>query len=98
MYVCKQTFHVSRVLISQKAKGVIMRNLRYIIFYVKTKILTDFHICISAPLSRSAESTKYLQNAVSNILAHILKSNCLTSDVPSKLKIRQPVKVLKKIP
>ena len=50
MYVCKQTFQISRVRISQKAKGVIMRNLRNVVFYVKTKILTDFHICISLPL------------------------------------------------
>ena len=28
MYVCKQTFHASRVRISQKVKGVTMRNLR----------------------------------------------------------------------
>ena len=28
-----------------------MRNLRHIIFYEKTKILVDFHICISVPLN-----------------------------------------------
>ena len=50
MYFCKQTFHVFRVCISQKSKGVIVRNLRHIISYIKTKILTDFHICISVPL------------------------------------------------
>ena len=49
MYVCKQTFYISQVRISQKAKGVIMWNLRHIIFYVKVKVLTDFHICISVP-------------------------------------------------
>ena len=36
--------------ISQKVKGVIMRNLRGTIFYMKTNVLQDFHICISVPL------------------------------------------------
>ena len=39
--------------ISQKRKGVIMRNFRQIIFYAKTKILTYFHICSSLPLTLS---------------------------------------------
>ena len=30
--VCKETFHISHVLISQKVKGVLMWNLRHIIF------------------------------------------------------------------
>ena len=30
-----------------------MRNLGHIIFYVKTKISIDFHICISAPLKQN---------------------------------------------
>ena len=50
MYVCKQTFHMSRLCMCQKVNGVIMRNLQYITFYVKTKMSVDFHICISAPL------------------------------------------------
>ena len=61
MYLCKQIFHVSPVRISQKAKGAMMRSLRHIIFYVKTKILTDFHICISVPLT-----DKYLLNYAMN--------------------------------
>ena len=36
--------------ISQKMKGVIMRNLRDTVFYVKTNVLQDFHICVSVPL------------------------------------------------
>ena len=43
-------FHISDVHISQKVKGVLMWNLRHIIFYMKTKILADFQICISVPL------------------------------------------------
>ena len=39
--------------ISQKVKGVIMRNLRDTILYVKTNIWQDFHICISVPLMRT---------------------------------------------
>ena len=50
LYVCKQTFRISKVRISQKVKGVIMRNLRGTIFYMKTNVLQDFHICISVPL------------------------------------------------
>ena len=46
----KQTFRPSRCALSQKVKGVIMWNFRHIIFHVKTKILTDFHIYISVPL------------------------------------------------
>ena len=70
--VCKQTFHVSHVHISQKLKEVLLRNLWHIIFiyceiydisfsyieksmtyhfHIKKKILTDFHICVSVPLS-----------------------------------------------
>ena len=37
--------------ISQKVKGVIMWNLGYIIFYMKKKILINFYICISEPLT-----------------------------------------------
>ena len=50
MNVCKQTFHTSHVHISQKVKGVLMWNLQHNYLYMKTKILTDFDICISVPL------------------------------------------------
>ena len=36
---------MSKVGISQKVKGVIMPNLRDTIFYMKTNVLQDFHIC-----------------------------------------------------
>ena len=36
--------------ISQKVKGVIMCNLRGTIFYMKTILLQNFHICIGVPL------------------------------------------------
>ena len=35
---------------SQDMKGVIMRNLRDTIFYMKANVLQDFHINISVPL------------------------------------------------
>ena len=42
---------ISKVNISQKAKGVIIiPNLRDTIFYMKTNVLQDFHICISVSL------------------------------------------------
>ena len=55
--VCKQTFHISHVRISQKLKDVLMWNRKHIFFIVKTKILAnpqfDFQIRISVPLSIS---------------------------------------------
>ena len=47
LYICKQTFRMSRVRISQGMKGITMRNLRDSGFYVKTNILQKIHICIS---------------------------------------------------
>ena len=51
LYVCKQTFHISKVCISQRVKGVIMRNLCDTVFYIKTNVLQNFCFCISVPLS-----------------------------------------------
>ena len=51
MYVYKQIFRIFKVRLSQKVKGAIMRNLRDTIFYMKSNVLQDFHICISVPLS-----------------------------------------------
>ena len=42
---------MSKVRISQKVKGAIMRSLRGTVFYMKMNILQDFCICISAPLT-----------------------------------------------
>ena len=50
LYICKQTFRMSRVRISQGMKGITMRNLRDSGFYVKTNILNilqKIHICLS---------------------------------------------------
>ena len=47
--VCEQTFYISHLCISQNVKGFLMWHLRH--FYSKTKILADFQICISVPLS-----------------------------------------------
>ena len=56
--VCKQTFHISHVLISKKLNGVLIWNLAHTwpiahgTYYlnIKTKVLTDFPIGISVPL------------------------------------------------
>ena len=50
MNVYIQIFRISKECISQKGKGVILRNLRDTIFYMRTNVLQDFHICISVPL------------------------------------------------
>ena len=46
----KALFYISRVRISQKVNGAMMRNLPHIIFFVRTKILIDFHICIKVDM------------------------------------------------
>ena len=48
--LCKQTFHISHVHISQKSSTYY--------FHVKSKILADFQICISVPLKDTLSSTK----------------------------------------
>ena len=48
--VCKQTFLISYMRISQKAKGVLMWNLQHIIFMWR-QIFADFQICISVPFN-----------------------------------------------
>ena len=55
MYVRKQTFLISKVYISQKVKGVIMRNLRGTIFCMRTNVLQDCYICIRVPLNKSSK-------------------------------------------
>ena len=47
MYVCKQTFGISKVRVSQKVESVIMRNLRYYFLY-KDECIARFsylHYC-----------------------------------------------------
>ena len=48
--VCKQTFHISYMRLSQNVKSVLMRNIWHIIFMWRRRILADFQICISVPL------------------------------------------------
>ena len=48
LYVSKQTIRISKIRISQKLKGTIMRNLRYRIFLYEGEYIAKFHICISA--------------------------------------------------
>ena len=59
--------------ISQKAKSVIMRNLLCSIFYMKTNVLQDFHICISVPSKREEENTIH-RSGSSNFLVERTKS------------------------
>ena len=49
MKVCKQTFHISHLRIWE------INNVKFSTYYfhMKTKILADFQICISVPLSHS---------------------------------------------
>ena len=47
----KKKIRISRVRISEKVNSIILRNLRCNFFYMKTKILVDFYICVSVPLS-----------------------------------------------
>ena len=54
--VCKQTFHISHVHISQKVKGVLKRNLQHIFFIWRV----FFQIFISVPLMLFPEEDKYL--------------------------------------
>ena len=48
--VSEQTFHISHVRIAQIVNGVLMWSFKHIIFIMKTKILADYQICVSAPL------------------------------------------------
>ena len=49
LYAFKQIFHISRMGISQKANGAIMRNLQHV-FFMRTRIFIDFHISIDVTL------------------------------------------------
>ena len=49
--VCKQTFHISCVRISQKVKGFFNVKSATYYFHIKTKILADFQTCIIVPLT-----------------------------------------------
>ena len=76
-YVCKKIFHISRVRITQKVNAVIMRNLPYNFFYLKTKISVDFQICMSVPLIINIRQTiqqLYLGTLVMSIA--LLRSSC----------------------
>ena len=49
--VYKQTFHISHVRISQKSKMCFNMKSSAYYFHMKKKLLTDFQICISVPLT-----------------------------------------------
>ena len=50
--VCKQTFHIPYLLLSQSLTRVLMWNLRHIIFIWRWR-LADSQICINVPLIKS---------------------------------------------
>ena len=56
--VCKQTFHISFVHISRKLKGAFNVKFSTYYFHVKTKMLADFQICISVPLTTEVLNRK----------------------------------------
>ena len=83
LYVCKHTFHIIKVRISEKLKVVVMRNLSGAIFYMKTDILQNFHICISVSLSKTPSNSyvlflfkvldKHLWNTLLYLVVEILQ-------------------------
>ena len=59
--ICKQTFHISHVHISQKVKGVLLQNIQHIIFIWKRRYWKVFQICISVPLRlENGKCARYL--------------------------------------
>ena len=55
------------MLISQEVKGVIMHNMCGSIFYIKTNVLQDFHICMSVPLNQNIIDVLRAYNITTNI-------------------------------
>ena len=64
MCVCKQTFHLSWVCISQKVTGIMMRNLHYIIFCVKIwlRLFESFFISTLVDLQQIYKEISLLKN------------------------------------
>ena len=58
--VYKQTFHISHVRISQKSKMCFNTKSSTYYFHMKTKLLTDFQICISVPLISHVDDLAHL--------------------------------------
>ena len=72
---------IPKVRISQKMKGVIMRNLRDTIFYMKMNVLQDFRICISVRLMFS--SPKYFSPPYQKVEHHLCKESISCEILPS---------------
>ena len=49
--ICKQTFYISYVRITQKVKGVYDANSSTYYSHIKAKILEEFQVCTSVPLN-----------------------------------------------
>ena len=49
--ICKQTFYISYVRITQKVKGIYDANSSTYYSHIKTKILEDFQILTSVPFN-----------------------------------------------
>ena len=73
LYVCKQTFFTFRVRISQKVNSA-MQNAKpsSYYFYVKTRILIDFHICIRVPLRNlNGQQTSEIRKNITGVFQDI---------------------------
>ena len=80
----KQTFHASRIRISQKVKADIMRNLWHVIFCVKMKILTDFHTCISILLKNTYDGLHFFHDSFYEEVQLFASVFSCTRDIPSE--------------
>ena len=60
--VCKQTFHISHVRISQKVKGVTMTNLRHIIFMWRRRYQEISKSALGSSLFYDTQSTRHKQD------------------------------------
>ena len=74
LYVSKQTFHIPKVHIFQRVKGIIMPNL-HTICYTKTNIFQDFHICISEKFF--FDCFTYFPNSANNTKKIFTEDGCI---------------------
>ena len=66
----------------QNGKGILMRNLRYTIFCMRTNMLLDLHICINVPLifnfSTYHEHTDSTKSKLLNVTFHFMIDSTTT--------------------
>ena len=71
--ICKQTFHISHVCISQKVKGYFNVKSSTYYFHMERKKLGDFQICISVPLHKCFQFQDMIWKTENPVQAKILK-------------------------